>query len=429
MAQDARPPAADRAQPYHVAAMILGAASIAFRLFLIWGYLPRLFDTENMRTGFALAARGTLADPFILPTGATAHVAPLYPALIAAGARVTGDIELGLLVARSLLALGFGAFIACLPVIAEWCGFRRNVGLLAAVAFAFPAPPVFMWIEVSGQHETVLTTILFAFATAATMVTLRRRELTAGRGALLGALWGVAAHSSPVVAPPLVALLATAWLLFGLSRRSLTVFAVTLLAALMVTVTPWTIRNARVIGGFSFIRDNFGLELAVSNSDDASPDMRENMAGTMTRHPYFHRGEAARMQEVGERRYYQQRSAEAKEWIRTHPGRFTELTLHRVRLFFMPRLGLEHHAHFYISVITLSIAWLAIAWRRRSAESMALLAVLLSFAAPHFFVQSSPRYSYPVLWILVLFASSAVLELWSPLAARVQRWHRSRVRA
>lgn len=410
-------------------ALMIGATSAAFRLYMVWSYLPRFFDTENMRTGFALASRGTLADPFILPTGVTAHVAPLYPALIAAGIRLTDDAELGLLFARSLLAVGFGAFLVLLPTLAAWCGLNRKAGLLATVLFAFPTPPVFAWIELTGQHETVLTTMLFAVAAAATIGTIRGGTLTLTRAGTLGAAWALAAHSSPVVAPPLIAVLATSWMCFDVDRRRLATFACALLVAFTIAVTPWTLRNARAIGGFAFIRDNFGLELAVSNADDARPNMRENMAGAMQRHPYVNRDEALRMRHQGERRYYEARSAEAKAWIRANPRRFLELTLDRVRFFFFPPTALEHHAYFYFPILALAFVWLAIAWRHRSVETLALLGALFAFAAPHFLVQSSPRYAYPVLWILVLFASSAFLALWTRVAPGFQRWRHSRRRA
>lgn len=408
--------------------MLIGASAASIRLYAIWALLPRMFDTENMRAGFALASRGVLADPFILPTGPTAHVAPLYPALIAGSVRLAGDAELGLLIARSALAILFGAFLALLPALAQFVGFERRAGRVAALVFLVPTPPIFMWIEATGQHETVLTAVLFATAVAATLGSMRLDQLQPRRAVALGCAWGVAAHASPVIAPPLAVLLATGLVLPRIDRRQLLGFSAILLATMIVVVTPWTLRNARVIGGFAFIRDNFGLELAVSNSDSASPDMRENMGGTMTRHPFFDRNEAIEMRRQGERRYYAERSAEAKEWIRSHPGRFAELTAQRIYLFFVPRMGVEHHALFYIPLLTLFAIGAATAVVRRSPVAL-LVGVLLAFAAPHFLVQSSPRYSYPVLWILVLFASSAFLELWDRFAPRVQRWRASRVRA
>jgi hypothetical protein len=40
---------------------------------------------------------------------------------------------------------------------------------------------------------------------------------------------------------------------------------------------PWIIRNYLVLGAPYFIRDNFGLELYLSNNDQAQPEMMDNV--------------------------------------------------------------------------------------------------------------------------------------------------------
>ncbi|HEX4936602.1 MAG TPA: hypothetical protein VFV33_25650, partial [Gemmatimonadaceae bacterium] len=406
-------------RPYRLA-LSLGLAAVGVRLWLILGHLPRLFDTENMRAGFTLFSRGVMSDPFLVPTGPTAHVAPLYPALIAVSSHLAGDAENGLLLARSFIAIAFGAMVAAFPFIAEWLRFPRRAGWVAALLFLFPTPPVFMWIEVSGQHEAIVTGILFTFAVAATLGSILQGRVTTQRAILLGLLWAGATYSSPVAAPPLMTLLGGAWLLKLQPRRSLLRFGAALVASFTLAVTPWLVRNARTVGGFAFIRDNFWLELYVSNAADAGPDMRDNIRTTMRRHPFFNRSEAEQVSQVGEQRYNAARGAEARAWIRANPRRFVELTLWRIRYFFAPRLGVVFHPAFFIPTLLLSSIGLGIALMRGDRIVGLLAAIILTYAAPHFLVQASPRYSYPVLWILVLVAATVALNAWDWMARRLR---------
>jgi hypothetical protein len=263
-----------------------------------------------------------------------------------------------------------------------------------------------MWIEVTGQHETVFTLLALAILVWLTVDVLRSGRLDGRRMALLGAGWGIGMHASPVLILPLIVMLVGGPLFLvpaGVrTRRAILPFV----AGFLVAVTPWSIRNVRALGAFAFIRDNFGMELAVSNSDEAKPDMRDNMklGGTMRRHPYFSSRAALDMRHAGELPYYDSLQVTAVEWITKNPGRFAVLTLRRVALFFVPKLGWEHHAWFYFPVVLLWLAGSIYAFATHRGIVIVLNAVLLAFAGPHFLVQSSPRYSYPVLWIMVLFA-------------------------
>ena len=57
--------------------------ALALRLPIVW-LRPLEAHAENIKAGFTLAQRGYFGDPFSIPTGPTAHVAPAYPALVAA---------------------------------------------------------------------------------------------------------------------------------------------------------------------------------------------------------------------------------------------------------------------------------------------------------------------------------------------------------
>lgn len=402
-------------------ALGLALAALALRLALIWWVLETTVLTENLRAGMTLAAEGYLGNPFSAPTGPTAHIAPLYPALVAGAIRVAGDAETGFLLARSVLAVTFSVFIALLPRLAHAMGFTRRVGLAAACVFAPLMPGVFSWIEASGQHETVLTMVALALLVPFTVSAWRRARIGSGRALATGASWGIAAHTSPLLFPVLLTLLACG-VAFRLPLRRVALFSAATLLAFGVAVTPWTVRNVRVIGGFSLIRDNFPLELAVSNSASATADMRLNWqpGGSLVAHPYFDTTEAKRMATLGEREYYRQLGVMAKAWIAEHPARFVALTLERVFLFFLPAQGVRYHAYLYVPLLPLFLAGALGFGRREPAVAVSLVLALFAYAAPHFLVQSSSRYSYPVLWIMVLFAAWWVLQVWGRVRAALR---------
>jgi hypothetical protein len=144
-------------------------------------------------------------------------------------------------------------------------------------------------------------------------------------------------------------------------------------------------------------------------------------AGTMTRHPFFDAAEARTMARTGEREYYRQRGQEARQWITSHPARFLSLTASRTLLFFLPAAGVAYHPWFYYPLFLLFVGAVIQFGRQEPRTTLALGAALGAFALPHVFVQSSVRYSYPVLWLMVLFASWMTLRIWNMSGVRLRR--------
>src|SRR4051812_39065369 len=70
---------------------VLFAPARAVRLALPGGMPPAAWNGEMLEAAKPLATTGRLADPFGEPTGPTAHLAPVYPALLAAEFRLFGN--------------------------------------------------------------------------------------------------------------------------------------------------------------------------------------------------------------------------------------------------------------------------------------------------------------------------------------------------
>jgi hypothetical protein len=76
-------------------------------------------------------------------------------------------------------------------------------------------------------------------------------------------------------------------------------------------------------------RDNFGLELSVSNNDWAQFGIRANIASDSfdKLHPNHNVTEAGKVLEMGEVKYNDVDLREALHWIISHPARFVKLSL------------------------------------------------------------------------------------------------------
>ena len=112
--------------------------------------------------------------------------------------------------------------------------------------------------------ESTLAALLIICA-AFLMERSLRTEITRSQLLLWGMVWGILLLLQPVVT---VVLLAWTFVLHFRSQHS-RLQKLALATLPLVMVTPWLIRNFVVFHRPVFIRDNLGLELAVSNNSCA----------------------------------------------------------------------------------------------------------------------------------------------------------------
>jgi len=374
---------------------------------------PAFYDLthggEMTRVALSLAQRGTYADPYqALPTGPTAHTAPAYVFLYALIMKLFGIGAAGA-ITLWLLNIGFLALqLALLPVLSKRLGLGVLPGVLAA-AFGI----VFQPYRVLPEWESLFTGALMVSLAALTLPYFDApREWQ--RSALLGFFWGIA-----ILANPECVLLLCAWLIVAVLgyaperlMRARQAMAVIVLGA-AVACLPWFIRNYERFDAVFFVRDNFGLELSVSNNSCAQPTLLGNIeAGChQVTHPNANAVLAGKVFDEGEIRFNREELHQALVWISSNPRAFASLTRRRFLKFWFPYLNSLRYAIPGGILTIVSFAGLALMFRKNRRAAWLFASTLLLYPFVHYFVQFEARYRYPVFWATFLPAAYAILEL------------------
>jgi hypothetical protein len=381
------------------------------RLTLVFGFHRfEIGRPETIKIAIALATKGEFADPYVIPTGPTAHNPPLYPVLIASFYRVFGDTpaaDYGRMAFNTLVA---SAEYALLPLVSSALGLGLWPGILAGVGGALI--PLHLWPECAGEFEQDFTGLILEWSTIWFCRFLRVPSLDPRRAARAGLFCGAAMWMSPNVLPVLVGFGAIAmWRLRpapAAAARALATFC----AAALLVLSPWIIRNYRELGGFVLVRDNFGLELDVSNNDIASPDLTENTGGRYfaAYHPHQSRAAAEEILRIGELAFERRELRRALDWIGTHPARFLQLSAQRVWIFWFPRV--PRFRWIYALCSTVSFAGLILLYRQSRLAAGLLATVALGYAAVYAIIENVLRYQHPIWWVEVLLMGWLADQMW-----------------
>ncbi len=391
----------------YVAALFLAAAST--RLLLVFVRRTEPIPSEMTNVAWTLASRGYLGDPYGVPTGVSAHIAPGYPFLLAQLMRVAGGRTQGIFLGQILSALVVSACIAALPIVARRFGLPRAAGIVAG---AILVPPIFVFIETASEWETPFIVAAMMLCLALTLPALFAGRFDVRRGIALGVLWGASCYVAPLLAPVCAAIHALALLRWRDRWRSCVPYVAVVAGGAALVLAPYLVRIDRELHGFAFMRSNLGLELAVSNNDSARVTLDDNikLGGGMSTHPFQSPREAARVAALGELPYNRLRMAEAKRWIAAHPARFVGLTAHRFALFWVPRSKRLYQRVLFAILLVGTLGFYVTRDRWRRYPSLTLAAVSLAYAPVYTLVQTDARYSYPLLWLHALLASTFLLE-------------------
>jgi hypothetical protein len=395
--------------------LLIFALSFALRAHtIVSGFTGRVTrGLETQAVADSLVRTGQFANPFRYETGPTAHVGPIYPLYLAALMRLFPD-DRAYEIAKELLS-AFAASIqyALLPLLAVGIGLPRRVGILAALL----AIGTFVLLprnrlEIQGSWEHVHAGLGLVGLCMLTSHILKGRRFTLPFSIAFGVSWG-----AYLLLIPSMAIVFPIWLVAGFAlARSSGFFRFALLSTvfLLLTLAPWTTRNMIVIGSPVWGRDNLGLELYTDNNDCATPSFSGNMRSGCHNetHPNVNADEAQRVREMGEVAYNRQRMDDALGWIRSNPGRFTQLSLDRFLLFWFPLVRSPAASLPLWAISGLGFAGAILAFRANPMAAWLLGGALASYPIIYYFVQHLLRYRYPILWISFLLAAYALDRGW-----------------
>jgi hypothetical protein len=396
----------------HGSALIFVTAILVRVAFLVSPLVPERYvlagaHIEVDAVARSLASTGRYADPYIIPTGPTAHPLPIHTALQALIYRAFG-VTPAAAYARSVAGIvACAAALAVLPWFAAGLGLGRRAGLIgglvAAVIPLYGMDDVLGWLWNESMAAVALMALIVAF--------VRRWQSDApvplAHSVLLGVGAGVAFHLAPALLPVVAGfLLFEAWWRRA-GRRVAGLLAVVACATLVCI--PWAWRNDQTFHHVFFIRDNFGLELRMGNHDGARADIWAARPGHL--HPGNNPDEARLVRDLGETAYMSRVLDDTVAWIRAHPASFARLTASRAwHIWFGPPERPIEAA--IVSVITL-LALLGL-WRTWPAlagpQRAAVLIPLALYPLVYYLVGYVPRYMFPLRGILLALAAAGCLR-------------------
>lgn len=216
----------------------------------------------------ALASGHGFSSPYWPWSGPTAIMSPLYPGLLSLVFRAFGIYSL----TSAFVILALNSLFSALTCIPVYFSAKYSLGARGGrwAAWLWAFYPFAIYFSATRVWEYALTSLLFTTCFCiAQRIHLAEKPL-AWIG--WGALYGLTAHSNASILSSLPFLLGFAlyrahragkrWMLHG----ALTVLTV------LVVLTPWTVRNYRVLGVLCPIRDNIWLEMYADNFGNAPQD-------------------------------------------------------------------------------------------------------------------------------------------------------------
>ncbi len=371
---------------------------------------------ESFALAESIVEHHSFSDPFMAaPTGPSAHLGPLYPAYLALILTVFGhgSAAVAVLMWTSMLALAFQ--LAMLPVLAAQLRLGFWTGVLAAAG----------WLA-AGIPPTMLAEATFIGSLVVVASYLMGKCLAGQASGNYLLIWAVVWAALLFLQAVAVVVLAF-WLVllhFRSQRSTRQKIALALFPILLVA--PWIGRNFLVFHKLFFIRDNLGLELAVSNNSCATylSDMNEQTGCFGRSHPNVNYEEAVKVRQLGEVEYNRLRLHEALRWITGNPGAFCSLSIERFKAFWFPppssniASGVLLRAWILHCFTLLSIPGLFFAWRNSRIGAYVVGPWLVLFPVIYYFIQYMNRYRYPILWASFLAGSYFLTELVQGIAGK-----------
>lgn len=371
-----------------------------------------LFGFENGRIARSIVEGHGFANAWG-DTGATAILTPVIPYFLAGIFALFGVYTR----ASALVMLAFSSLFAALTCVPIFYLARKTFGLRTARwatwLWVFFPYSVYFSTATMWDHSLlplVVTSLLWISLSLETRI-----GLWPWIG--FGILWGLAALLNPVtlaVFPFLVG-----WSCYRLRRRDRNPAApaAAALLAMLVTISPWLVRNERIFHR-PVLKDNFWLEVSVGNLHNTLHWWDASMQ------PVGSPVEMSEYRNLGEIGYMDAKRAQAIDFLESHPGVYASRSLRRfVYLWtgfwsfnreYLREEPLDPENIFFCTGFTLlALAGLWKAFRAAPDLTLPYLLLLLVFPAVYYFTHPELAYREPVDPAVVILASYALVS-WLP---------------
>ena len=365
------------------------------------------FGWEMGRIARSLAQGEGFSNPYGDHTGPSAWEPPLYPFFMGGVFKIFGIYSYAsawvILSVNSLLSA-----LTCIPIyLIAHRQFGERVALWSARMWAL-LPWIWYW-SVHWLWDTTFTPLVLSliFLTA-----LELQDWPGIRGWILfGVLWGVGALANPAMLAflPFCGL----WIWRQRFKRGLPSLAGVALSSVIffAVLSPWLIRNYQAFGRFVFIRDDFGFELRLGNSQSADGMLMSYLQ------PSKNTLEFAKFQRLGEVAYAADCKRLAMEWIRENPRRFALISLKRFFYYWngVPRetaslAPVDFRTSLFLATSVVSLWGLGRALRQKRPGAWLFAGLVLTYPTVYYFVFPHARYRHPIEPELLIAAVFLVLE-------------------
>ena len=278
------------------------------------------FGYETGRIARCIVEGHGFSSPLFSDTGPTAWMTPVYPYIVAGFFKVFGTYSK----ASAIALLTFNALISALTCIPIFLIAKRSFGERAAkwAGCLWVVFPYGIYFPMERIWETWLATLFLALLF---LMGLRLEEKPARIPvwAGFGALWGVAALTSPTVLSVFPFLGGRMCYRLRRQGRGWTIPAATTVVALALVISPWFVRNYEVFHRFIPFRDNMGLVLRLGTKGHTSHWAAYELG------PWHNEAEWKQFQDLGELGYMAKEKRQAKEFIGAHPGWYVWTSMRR----------------------------------------------------------------------------------------------------
>jgi len=347
---------------------------------------------EALGIAKSLLSGAGFSSPFSLPTGPTAFLTPVYP-LILAGIEhlfgiATSASAWAIVVAQCLFSAltCLAIYLLCSEIFGEQIA-RRAAWIWALFPYAMILPTNIIWE--SSLSALMLTLGLWGFIAA--LKSGSRRAWV-----LLGTYWAIACLVNAALL-----LLLPAFLLFDYSRnRDRRSRAICCLAALLLCLIPWGVRNYAIFHKFFPLRDNFALELWIGNHTGATTRFTPEI------HPAFSMTELRRYQSLGEIGYMAEKRDIAIGFIEARPLLFVKNTAQRAFTYWFVNW---HALWLLVPIITLGgFIGMGLLLARSHPFAWIFWIPLLIYPLPYYITHPDLRYQHPLQPLLVILCAYAI---------------------